>query len=128
MGRGTITANDAWQKLIDKYDIINRIAVDGVFHIKASEIKEFKEPRLMAKWDCTAALPSVFKSNMLNILPESRNSYVLGDFLLYEEIPELTENVNKMDYVELPEYETIDINNISSEANAINAYFIWNFR
>ena len=32
------------------------------------EIKEFKEPRLMAKWDCTAALPSVFKSNDLNIL------------------------------------------------------------
>lgn len=124
MGRGTITANDAWQKLIDKYDIINRIAVDGVFHIKASEIKEFKEPRLMAKWDCTAALPSVFKSNMLNILPESRNSYVLGDFLLYEEIPELTENVNKMDYVELPEYETIDINNISSEANAINVLIL----
>ena len=124
MGRGTITANDAWQKLIDKYDIINRIAIDGVYHIKASEIKEFKEPRLMAKWDCTAALPSVFKSNKLNILPDSRNSYVLGDFLLYEEIPELTENVNKMDYVELPEYETIDINNISSEANAINVLIL----
>lgn len=124
MVRGTITANDAWQKLIDKYDIINRVAIDGVFHIKASEIKEFKEPRLMAKWDCTAALPSVFKSNMLNILPDSRNSYVLGDFLLYEEIPELTENVNKMDYVELPEYETIDINNISSEANAINVLIL----
>lgn len=124
MGRGTITANDAWQKLIDKYDIINRIAIDGVYHIKASEIKEFKEPRLMAKWDCTAALPSVFKSNKLNILPDSRNSYVLGDFLLYEEIPELTETVNKMDYVELPEYETININNISSESNAINVLIL----
>lgn len=80
MSRGTITANEAWQKLIDKYDIVNKVAKDGIFHIKASEIKEFKEPRLMAKWDCTGALPSVFKSNDLNILPDSRNSYVLGDF------------------------------------------------
>lgn len=120
MGKKTITANEAWRKLIEKYDIVNKVASDGIFHIKASEIKEFKEPRLMAKWDCTAALPNVFKNNNLNILPDSRNSYVLGDFLLYKEIPELTEPVNKMDYVELPEYETIDINNISSEANAIN--------
>lgn len=124
MSRGTISANEAWQKLIDKYDIVNKVNTDGVFYIKASEIKEFKEPRLMAKWDCTAALPSVFKSNNLNILPDSRNSYVLGDFLLYKEIPELTEAVNKMDYVELPEYETIDVNNISSEANAINVLIL----
>lgn len=124
MSRGTITANEAWEKLIEKYDIINKVATDGVFHIKASEIKEFKEPRLMAKWDCTATLPSVFKNNNLNILPDSRNSYVLGDFILYEEIPELTEAVNKMDYVEFPEYETIDVNNISSEANAINVLIL----
>lgn len=124
MSKGTITANEAWKKIIEKYDIVNRVAMDGIFHIKASEIKEFKEPRLMAKWDCTASLPSIFKSNDLNILPDSRNSYVLGDFLLYADIPKLTEVVNKMDYVELPEYETVDINNISSEANAINILII----
>lgn len=124
MSRGTISANEAWTKLIEKYDIINKVKKDGIFHIKASEIKEFKEPRLMAKWDCTTALPSVFKSNNLNILPDSRNSYVIGDFILYKKIPELTESVNKMDYVELPEYETIDVNNISSEANAINVLIL----
>ncbi len=124
MSRGTITANEAWEKLIDKYDIVNQVAQNGIFHIKASEIKEFKEPRLMAKWDCMSALPSVFKSNDLNILPDSRNSYVLGDFILYEEIPQLTETVDKMDYVELPEYESIDVNNISSEANAINVLIL----
>lgn len=124
MSRGATTANEAWQKLIEKYDILNRVETDGIFHIKASEIKEFKEPRLMAKWDCTAALPSVFKDNNLNILPDSRNSYVMGDFLLYEDIPELEEAVNKMDYVELPEYETIDVNNISSESNAINVLIL----
>ena len=124
MSKGKITADEAWQKIIEKYDILNKVATDGIFHIKASEIKEFKEPRLMAKWDCSTSLPSVFKKNDLNILPDSRSSYVLGDFLLYKEIPELTEPVNKMDYVELPEYETIDVNNISSEANAINVLIL----
>ena len=48
----------------------------------------------------------------------------MSDIEKYEEIPELTESVNKMDYVEFPEYETIDINNISSEANAINVLIL----
>ena len=70
------------------------------------------------------ALPPVLKKYNLNILPDSRSSYVLGDFLLYKEIPELQEEVFNMDYVEIPDYETIDINNISSEAVAINVLVI----
>ena len=124
MTKKTITANSAWEKILEKYDIVSKVESNGICHINASDIKEFKEPRLMAKWDCSAALPLVLKNNRLNILPDSRSSYVLGDFLLYEEIPELTEAVNKMDYVELPAYETIDVNNISSEANAINVLIL----
>lgn len=124
MSNKSITANDAWAMLIEKYDIVNKVIKDGLFHIKASEIKAFKEPRLMAKWDCIAALPTVLKKYNLNILPDSRSSYVLGDFLLYKEIPELQEEVFNMDYVEIPDYETIDINNISSEAVAINVLII----
>ena len=36
MSRGTISANEAWQKLIDNYDIVNKVNTDGVFYIKAS--------------------------------------------------------------------------------------------
>ncbi len=124
MSNKSITANDAWAMLIEKYDIVNKVIKDGLFHIKASEIRVFKEPRLMAKWDRIAALPTVLKKYNLNILPDSRSSYVLGDFLLYKEIPELQEEVFNMDYVEIPDYETIDINNISSEAVAINVLVI----
>jgi len=119
-----LTPNEAWKKIIEKYDVLEKIKTDGVFYIKASQIKEFKEPRLMAKWDSSDALPEVLKKNHINILPDSRSSYVLGDFILYESLPELKEAVNKMDYVELPEYETIDVNNISSEANAINVLIL----
>ncbi len=122
--KNSISANDAWKALMDKYNIIEEIQKSGCFHIKASQIKEFKEPRLMAKWDSTDSLPPILKNNKINILPDSRSSYVLSDFLLYQEIPELEEHVTQMDHVELPNYESIDVNNISSEANAINVLLL----
>lgn len=116
----SLSTNEAWKLLVEKYDIVNQIKKDGVFQIKASQIKEFKEPRLMAKWDSSDSLPEIFKLNKINILPDSRSSYLLSDFILYEDIPELDEHVTQMDHVSIPEYESIDINNINSETNAIN--------
>ena len=91
-----------------------------VFRIRADQIREFREPRLMAKWDSSDSLPDVLRKQKINILPDSRTSYVLGDFLLYQEIPELTEHVTRMTHVDMPDYESIDIHNINSEANAIH--------
>ncbi len=116
---GNLTDN-AWEKLFDKYNILNRIKNEGVYHITANDIKEFREPRLMAKWDSSEQLPKVFKKNKVNILPNSRKSYVLGGFKLYEPLPKLEEHVQTMPKVILPQLETIDIENINSEANAIN--------
>lgn len=119
-----LSANEAWSALIEKYHIVEEVERNGCFHIKASQIKEYKEPRLMAKWDSSDALPKVLKDNKINILPDSRSSYVIGDFILYQGIPELEEAVEKMQHVELPEYESIDVNNINSEANAINVLIL----
>ena len=69
-----MSANEAWKALIEKYYILDEIEKHGCFHINASQIKEFKEPRLMAKWDSTDALPEVFRKNKINILPNSRSS------------------------------------------------------
>lgn len=122
--QNNLSANEAWKALIDKYDIVNKIADNGVFHIKASQIKEFREPRLMAKWDSSDALPEVLRSKKINILPDSRSSYVMSDFILYQDIPELEEKVEKMTHVELPDYESINVDNITSEANAINVLLL----
>lgn len=122
--KNSMSANDAWTSIIERYDILSKVAQNGIFHIKASEIKEYKEPRLMAKWDSTTSLPKVLRDNKLNILPNSRSSYVLGDFCLYQDIPELEERVEKMTHIELPAYETLDVNNITSEANAINVLLL----
>lgn len=115
-----MTTSDAWQILLDKYDIKNKIESNGTFKITASQIKEVREPRLMAKWDSSEQLPKSLKKNKINILPDSRSSYVLSDFILYETLPEFTEHIQNMPTVTLPELETIDIENITSEANAIN--------
>lgn len=118
------SVDEAWKALIDRYNIAEYIEKHGVFHITASQIKEFKEPRLMAKWDSASSLPESLKSRKINILPDSRSSYVMSDFLLYQELPELEEKAEKMTHIDLPEYQSIDINNISSEANAINVLLL----
>lgn len=115
-----MTVEEAWSNLLINYNIVHEVDKNGIFHITASQINEYKEARLMAKWDSSETLPNVLKSNNLNILPDSRHSYVIGDFILYQEIPELTERVEHMTNARIEDYETIDINNITSEANAIN--------
>ena len=62
-----LSANEAWKALIEKYDIAEEVKKNGIFHIKASDIKEFKEPRLMAKWDSTDSLPDVLRRNKINM-------------------------------------------------------------
>jgi len=119
-----LSVETAWLKILEKYNIIEEVEKNGLFYIKASQIKEFKEPRLMSKWDSSEQLPKPLKDNKINILPDSRSSYVIGDFLLYKEIPELLEHVNQMPFIELPEYETIDVDNITTESNAINVLIL----
>lgn len=119
-----LTANEAWEKLFEKYDIPGKVEKNGFFDIEASQIKDFKEPRLMTKWDSSKSLPGVLKSNKINILPTSRRSYVMGKFDLYQKIPDWIGDVKKMQKVHVPEFESINIKNITSESNAINVLMI----
>lgn len=120
----TDKSNEAWAKLFDKYDIINNIKENGYFEIKASQIKEFREPRLMAKWDSYESLPSILKKNNVNILPISRGSYILSDFKLYQGLKNSFTTSTKMRKVIVPELESVDVRNITSESNAINVLLL----
>lgn len=121
-----LNTNEAWERIIEKYNIVEKVRDKGQFRILSAQIKEFREPRLMAKWDSSEYLPKALKNNNLNILPDSRKSYVLSDFELYEKIPQFIENVTKTKKVDVPQYETIDIKNITTEANAINVLVLSN--
>lgn len=109
-----------WEKLFDKYKIEEEIEKRGLFYITADQIREFKEPRLMTKFDTRESLPLVFKEK-LGILPVTRGKYVIGEYDLYKDFPETKTRIKQMGKIKVPEYyETIDIHNITSEANAIN--------
>ena len=54
----TMGLNDeAWSKLFDKYSILDEIQQKGEYIISANQIKEFREPRLMTKFDHKINLP-----------------------------------------------------------------------
>lgn len=108
----------AWEALFEKYDILQHIQSDGKFIISASQIKEYREPRLMAKFDHNINLPKIFAKNKLAILPISRGEYVISHFEAYQSFEVLDKSVTK---VSLPvNLQSLDANNIPSETIAIN--------
>lgn len=117
--------DDKWKLLFDRYEIEKKVSESGPFCITADQIREYKEPRLMTKFDTRESLPSVF-GNRLGILPVTRGSYVIGEFDLYADFPEAGDGAGgiraaKVKKAAIPDYyETIDINDIRSEAGAIN--------
>ena len=124
------TQNDvAWEALFSKHDILNQIDMHGQFMISASQIKEYREPRLMAKFDHNINLPHIFADNNLAILPISRGDYVISNFEAYQPFETLDETITR---ATLPAHiQSLDPNNVPSEAIAINcaldsAYIIQN--
>lgn len=113
--------DNAWEQLFKKYDILHRIENDGFFNISANQIREFREPRLMAKFDHTINLPNLFSENKLAILPITRSDYVISHFDAYHRF-EVDNSPNKtIKKVSLPSHiQSLDSGNIPSEAIALN--------
>ena len=112
----------AWEFLFNKYNIISEINEKGKFEITAKQINEVREARLMTKFDHKVNLPKIFADNKLSILPITRGSYIISKFEAYSNF----ENINpEVVRVQFPEYITsIDYENISSEAMAINCAYV----
>ncbi len=110
--------NTAWNSLFEKYGILNAVNMHGYFKISAAQIKEFREPRLMAKFDHTNNLPEIFSDNKLAILPITRGDYVISHFAAYHRIEADNAPITQ---VSLPTYiQSLDCNNIPSETIALN--------
>ncbi len=116
--------DDKWRILFDKYRIEREIEKHGRFYITADQIREVKEPRLMTKFDTRESLPRVF-GKKISILPVSRGGYVLGEFDLYQDFPEIPSGIKRVTSAKIPDYfESIDLHDIRSEASAINVMSI----
>ena len=76
----------------------------------------------MTKFDHSINLPKLFSDNKLAILPVTRGSYIISRFEAYNRIEQVNDDVIKATF---PEYiESIDYENITSEATAINCAFV----
>ncbi len=117
------TLNDkAWEKIFEKHNIIRRVEKSGLYEITAKEINEFREARLMTKFDHRSNLPILFEENRLSILPITRGSYVIANFEAYHDFESPVTEINK---VVAPDFiHSIDFENITSEATAINVAYL----
>lgn len=95
---------------------------EGYFTITASQIGEFREARLMAKFDHKSQLPEIFKKHSLSILPITRGSYIISQFEAYKSFEEINTEITKVTF---PEHiESIDYESITSESMAINCAYV----
>jgi hypothetical protein len=112
----------AWEKIFDKYKILGKILKEGHFDISATKINEFREARLMTKFDHKSQLPKSFADNKLSILPTSRGSYVVGNFEAFCNFN--TDDIETIS-IKFPTFlESLDYRDITSEATAINCAFV----
>ena len=117
------TKNDAaWEQLFDKYDILSRVEREIAVEITAAQINEFREARLMTKFDHRRNLPELFHKNNLSILPISRGSYLISHFEAYQDIGETDSRVHRVSFP--ADIESIDYENITSEAMAISCAYV----
>ncbi|MCL2687511.1 MAG: hypothetical protein FWE58_03140 [Methanobrevibacter sp.] len=114
------TKNDnAWNKIFAQYDIIEEVQDNGQYIISAKDIKEFREPRLMVKFDQITSKPKKFKENHLSILPISRREYIISNFDSHHKLESKIHNTMNVEFPNC--VESIDINNIYSESIALNS-------
>jgi hypothetical protein len=112
----------AWEKVFEKYQIITALEQSRYFEISSNHINEFREARLMTKFDHKSQLPKLFADNNLSILPVSRGSYIIGDFKIFHNFTEDNVEIEKIDF---PHFiESLNYQDITSEATAINCAFI----
>ncbi len=113
----------AWDALFARYQIKECIEQNGSFQISAEAIKEFREPRLMTKFDFLSQLPSAFRASQLSILPITRGDYIISDIRTFEPLLN-SSNVPLIDKVIPPNIESLDFSSITSEAIAINCAYV----
>ena len=122
MSKDPKSKNDlAWEQIFAKYPILDAISKEGSFIITSDQIKEFREPRLMVKFDHLINLPQIFRKNNLSILPLTRKQYMISNFQTHAKFKNLNNDITE---VALPEHiQSLCSTNIFSETTAINYAF-----
>ena len=118
-----MSKNDiAWETLFSELPILYEVKEKGFFEINSTRINQVRQARLMTKFDHRSQLPEIFAQNNLSILPTSRGNYIISNI---ETFFDFEEDNSELIEVPFPSYiKSLDFNNITSEAIALNCAFI----
>ena len=111
-----------WLKLFEKHRILASLNSAPFFLITAENIKEFREPRLMTKFDHEYLLPNIFKENDLAILPLTRGSYAIGRFKIFHTLEMERIEVESLSLTS--NFESLNFDKITSESTAISCAYV----
>lgn len=90
------------------------------YRILVNDIKEFREPRLMCKFDHASQLSKIFKRNSLRLLALSRLEYIIGPFETFQKLN--YENKKQLTTKTLPFHiESIHLSNLYSKSISLHA-------
>lgn len=114
--------DETWEKLNEKYKIVETINSIGYYKISADEIKEFQEPRLAVKFDHSDDRPKLFMKHDLSILPITRGDYYISRIKAYHDFESISSDIT---YLRPPEHiKSLDVTSINSESKALNMAYI----
>jgi hypothetical protein len=114
--------NSTWNTLFNEFNILNAIKLNGSFEIKANNIKKYREPRLVTKFDSFEQMPTIFKQNNLGIFPISREAYIIGKYSLFYPIDQSIIGFSTIN--QKNNYESLDLSKIDSESEAIQIAYL----
>jgi len=119
-------ASTNWDKLNERLSLESKVQDSGLVEVKASDFHDIGvQPRLNAKFDKEQDLPDLFKKNKWGILPNSRNSYIVGPFQIFNSVlqPSEAELQNAKIFKPLVDLKSLDASAIYSEAAALNLLY-----
>lgn len=118
-----VSKNDkAWSVLFEKFNILERVERYGRYVIKAADIGDVREARLMTKFDHEYQLPKIFRDNRLSILPISRGEYVISRACIFKKFEK--GGGGSIKELHLPRFiDSISPSDITSESVALNSAY-----
>ena len=116
--------DEKWEEIFNDHPIIEEVNKNGCYKITSSEINNYREARLMTKFDHRKNLPYIFTENNLTILPISRGEYIIGNYEVYQDINLVYDNIKPKEFSFPGWIESINPKNLFSESAALQGAFV----
>lgn len=106
----------AWSLAIEKLNLDEKISSEGLAFVTADELREFREPRLMAKFDKFEDMPSCLRERGWAILGITNSSYAVGHIRTHLSLSRFDEQPTTVHW--LSEMDTLQLEDVTNETNA----------